>query len=374
MFEGGKEVGRRGVWLLVVVLFGVALIVFVYPQIRALRLQTKAGKLIEEHVAWVQEEQPETAEGNFYCIIPTMQSGSLEGNNLDQAIQWLNEAKSLAPNNVHSSFLLGQAYCLKEDYERAVDALDEFLILRPENLLARAEIGFAFSALARSAADPQVAQTYQSVSLQYLEQAGFSETSFFNLGDAAFKQERYQDALVWYRMGEKNGYLPNLGYYRLSLLETVQTGKTGHADYLPKESIIVIDDLITFRPETFFYITDGTPATVIQHNDKPVSVLWSKTDEIGVMLVAIEYGTYCIRLEALDQKPEPTELELKLDFKPIMKVVLVEGNEFWKTFETEVILEPGSHLLSVDFLNDYRVEGVIDRNGYLGTITVQRCQ
>lgn len=374
MFEGGKEVGRRGVWLLVVVLFGVALIVFVYPQIRALRLQTKAGKLIEEHVARVQEEQPETAEGNFYCIIPTMQSGSLEGNNLDQAIQWLNEAKSLAPNNVHSSFLLGQAYCLKEDYERAVDALDEFLILRPENLLARAEIGFAFSALARSAADPQVAQTYQSVSLQYLEQAGFSEISFINLGDAAFKQERYQDALAWYGVVESISELETSKLFRYALLQLVLEGSSPYADKIKDEMILDLDGTLIIEPSDFFMLLSGSSVKTSVEVDRTIGALNANTSDAGILLNVYKAKKFCISGQVLDKPPAPTQIGIDMDFETLKILDLVNGDGNWVEFNLDAHLEPGLHILGVKLMNDLYIKGEIDRNAYIGLITINPCE
>lgn len=373
MFEGGKEVGRRGVWLLVVVLFGVALIVFVYPQIRALRLQTKAGKLIEEHVAQVQEEQPETAEGNFYCIIPAMQSGSLEGNDLDQAIQWLNEAKSLAPNNVHSSFLLGQAYCLKEDYERAVDALDEFLILRPENLLARAEIGFAFSALARSAADPQVAQTYQSVSLQYLEQAGFSEISFINLGDAAFKQERYQDALVWYGVGKSYIEQQNSILFRDALLQLVIHGSSPNSDQIKDEMIFELDTELTIEPTDFFIFSSGASVQTRAEAGQTIGTLYANSQDAGIILNVSEAKKFCISGQVLDRPPAPTQIGVDIDFETLKVLDLVNGDGDWVQFDFDVTFDQGLHVLGIKLMNDAYVGGV-DRNAHFGSVIIEECQ
>lgn len=374
MFEGGKEVGRRGVWLLVVILFGVALIVFVYPQIRALRLQTKAGKLIEEHVARVQEEQPETAEGNFYCIIPAMQSGSLEGNDLDQAIQWLNEAKSLAPNNVHSSFLLGQAYCLKEDYERAVDALDEFLILRPENLLARAEIGFAFSALARSAADPQVAQTYQSVSLQYLGQADFSANSFINLGDTAFKQERYQDALVWYEVGKSLSPLQDPLLFRYALLHLVFEGSTPTMDRIKEGVMLELAGELTVDPSSFFELSTGSSFQTGTDNGKTLVTLASNGQNAGILLNVLEANRFCFSILALDKPPQPTQIGVGLDFKKFATFELNDGDGEWEQFDFDVYLDRGFHVLGVKLMNDLYIAGEIDRNAYIGPVKIEACQ
>lgn len=121
MIEGVKKLGRRGVWLLVAIVMIALLVVLVYPQIRAIWLQSRVGEIIEEYVAQVQQDQQEAVEGNFYCIFPTLIPEFSGNSDLEQAILWLNEAKSLAPKNAHSSFLLGQAYCLTEDYERAIE-------------------------------------------------------------------------------------------------------------------------------------------------------------------------------------------------------------------------------------------------------------
>lgn len=373
MLESVKKMGKRGIWLLVAVVLIALLIVFVYPQVKAIRLQSRAGEIIEEYVAQVQKEQPQMAVGNFYCIIPVLQSGSLEGNNLDQAIQWLNEARSLAPNNVHSGFLLGQAYCLNEEYERAVDALNEFLILRPANLLARAEIGFAYTALARSTTDPEVAKTYQSKSLQYLEKAGFTKESFVNFGNAAFKQERYQDALVWYEVGESHIEQQNSLLFRDALLQLVLESSSTDSDQIKDEMIFELDTELTIEPTDLFILSSGASVPTRVEAGQTIGILYSNSQDAGILLNVSEAKKFCISGQVLDRPPAPTQIGVDIDFETLKVLDLVNGDGDWVQFEFDVTFDQGLHVLGIKLMNDAVVDGV-DRNAYIGSITINPCE
>ena len=373
MFEGGKVVGRRGVWLLIAVVLGVAFIVFVYPQIRAVHLQSKAGKLIEEHVAKAQLMSSETGEGFFYCIFPTLHPELSEENGLDQAIPWLTEAKSLAPKNVHSSFLLGQAYCLKGDYEQAVAALEDFLGQRPKNQLARAEVGFAYNALARSTTDPQIAQTYQSKSLQYLEQAGFSKESFLNLGDAAFKLERYQDGLVWYEISEAFSELEDPRLFRYALLQQVLHGSNLSEDQITNEMILELVSDLTIEPKVLFILSSGTSIETRVDNERTTGVLYANSQDAGILLDVNEAKKFCISGQVLDKPPAPTQIGVDVDFVTVKVLDLVNGNGDWVKFDFDKELDPGLHILSIKLMNDAIVDGV-DRNAYFGPVIIRACQ
>jgi len=372
VLESVKKMGKRGIWLLVAVVLIALLIVFVYPQVKAIRLQSRAGEIIEEYVAQVQKEQPEMAVGNFYCIIPVLQSGSLEGNNLDQAIQWLNEARSLAPNNVHSSFLLGQAYCLNEEYEQAVDVLNEFLILRPANQLARAEIGFAYTYMARSTTDPQVAQTYESKSLQYLEKAGFSAESFINLGNAAFKQERYQDALVWYEVGESHIEQQNSLLFRDALLQLVLEDSSPDSDQIKDEMILKLDTELTIEPTDLFIFSSGSSVRTRVEAGQTIGTLYANSQDAGIILDVSEAKKFCISGQALDKPPAPTQIGVDIDFETLKVLDLVNGDGDWVQFEFNVTLDPGMHVLGIKLMNDAIIDGD-DRNAYLGSVTISAC-
>ena len=373
MLESVKKMGKRGIWLLVAVVLIALLIVFVYPQVKAIRLQSRAGEIIEEYVAQVQKEQPQMAVGNFYCIIPVLQSGSLEGNNLDQAILWLNEARSLAPNNVHSSFLLGQAYCLNEEYEQAVEILNEFLILRPANQLARAEIGFAYTSMARSTTDPEVAKTYQSTSLQYLEKAGFSEKSFVDLGNAAFKQERYQDALVWYEVGESHIEQQNSLLFRDALLQLVLQGSSPDSDQIKDEMIFELDTELTIEPTDFFIFSSGASVQTRAEAGQTIGTLYANSQDAGIILNVSEAKKFCISGQVLDRPPAPTQIGVDIDFETLKVLDLVNGDGDWVQFDFDVTFDQGLHVLGIKLMNDAYVGGV-DRNAHFGSVIIEECQ
>jgi cytochrome c-type biogenesis protein CcmH/NrfG len=362
-------------WILILALLAVvALILFNLPGLKAWRLRALAAEQIKSYVDLLESSSPDSTEGFFYCLLPLFHEGSQPPTALNHATQWLEQAQRLDPKNSHGNFLLGQAYCLKQEFQPAIDAFDGFLAKRPENQLAKAETGFAAVALARLNSDPQTAQISTLKGQQFLEEAGFTNDAFIMLGDESFKREKYKDALVWYLFVSSDRMPTSIDNYRLSLLEAIYLGHAVNTEFLPLGSVTQLGNLTTLEPDAFFYIIDATPASVPQKGQKPISVLWSRSSDIGAIIVATDSGNYCLELEALDKKPEPTELELRLDFETILKFVLTEGDGQWKKFETEAMLEQGAHLLSVELLNDYHVDGVVDRNGYIGILTIQICQ
>lgn len=350
--------GRRAVWLLVAVVLGIMLIVFAYPQIKAVRLQSKVGKLIAEYVAQAQLEQSEAVEGIFYCIFPTLHPELFEGNNLDQAILWLNEAKSLAPNNVHSSFLLGQAYCLNEEYQKAIDMFSAYKV-NHNNPLVKAEMGWAYLAISLNKHNPGEDSSEVDMAKYYLTNTGFSDIFFKRAAEKAFTLRKFADALRW---------------VELRMIFNGKFDETVSQQYLLDGFTLIGEEGRTIKYDEFYQIKDGSPAPTMLVNGTKVAVLPSNASDIGVMIRVNDSSKYCINLLSVDQKPEPTQLSINLNFKEIIQAELTDGDGSLKSVDTDVFLERGSYLLTVKFLNDYHSTVDGDRNGYVESILIIPCQ
>ena len=120
-----KVLDKRGILLVVIAVAVIALILIFSPDAKAIHLQTKAGGIISDYVASLEQTE-ESEIGVFCCILPTLYPDAPIGTDLDQAISWLKEAKSIAPRNEYSSFLLGQAFCLARNYPEAMEELSTF--------------------------------------------------------------------------------------------------------------------------------------------------------------------------------------------------------------------------------------------------------
>ncbi|NLB54235.1 MAG: hypothetical protein GX811_00435, partial [Lentisphaerae bacterium] len=257
--------------------------------------------------------------------------------------------------------------------EQAVDVLNEFLILRPENQLARAEIGFAYTALARSTTDPQVAQTYQTKSSQYLEKAGFSAESFINLGNAAFKQERYQDALIWYEVGESYIEQQSSMLFRDALLQLVLEGSSPDSDQIKDEMILELDTELIIEPTDLFIFSSGASVQTRAEAGQTIGTLYSNSQDAGILLNVSEAKKFCISGQVLDKPPAATQVGVDIDFENLEILDVVSGDGNWVQFEFDVTLDPGLHVLGIKLMNDAIIDGV-DRNAYIGSITINPCE
>lgn len=355
-------------WLLVGVL---AIVVLIAPLIRGFSLQWRSGKVIRAYVDEFEASEINPAKGNFYCLLPSFYEMP-ESEELDQAIVWLNQARSLAPSNVYSNFLLGQAYCLKQEYQKSVDAFDDFLTRRPDNQLAKAEAGYAYLALSRSTTDTQNTQDYRSKSLQSLEEAGFSANSFSKLGDASFNQERYQEALVWYQISDSIIGLQDSGLFRYALLQLLLQGSTIYEDQIREGMILEIPDNQTIKPEKLFRIKSGSEIKTRNMANQKVGMLFGKTDDSGILLRVSEAGDYCFAVQTLDAPPAPTIIGVDIDFSPVKQIKMAQGDNRIVETEFEVFLDRGIHLIALKLVNDANVNG-IDRNAAVGQIFTKSC-
>lgn len=371
MLEQAKtpKIKRGWLWLSVGVL---AFAVLVAPVIRGYSLQSRAGKLIRGYVDDLEASTTNPIRGNFYCLLPSF-SEMPKSAELDHAIELLMAASHRFPENSHINLLLGQAYCLKQDYSQAIDALDGFLTQRPDNQLAKAESGFAYVALAQSMSDPQSAQTYRLKSLQSLLEAGFSNDTFTNLGDMSFKQEKYQDALFWYEMSDSFSGLQDTGLFRFALLQLVFHGHSPHADQIKEGMILELAGDLTVEPSDLFVLSTGASVEMKNEVEQTIGVLYFNSQDAGILLNVSEASKFCISVQALDKPPAPTQIGVDMDFENLSILELEDGDGKWVQFDFDVFLDQGIHILSVKLMND-SIEGGIDRNAYFGSMTIELCQ
>lgn len=368
-----KQLKKYDRWL-IIALSVVVLIIFVSPHVKAVRLQTKAGQVIADYVATVEQNQEQTVSGTFFCLFPTLYPEPLAENDLDQAIAWLNEAKSLSPGNTHSSFLLGQAYCLKGDYSQAIDELKDFVQKRSGNTLAVAELGFAkLSAYSSHPYNEQADRELEKVK-QVLEQSGINGAFFTATGEKAYRQEKYSEALVWFSLSEKFAPLSQSNSRKLALLKAVL--EEGITDLSNLPAIMMGNDggVLNIEPTSFFQINDGKPASVTNIEGNAAAVIYSNSNAIGVIIDVMEASDYCLVISAIDKKPEPTLLAVSLNNKKISELELKVGDGQIVNFTLKVELEKGTSLISIQLLNDYYIPGVADRNGYITSVRLGLCR
>lgn len=372
MFEKARtsKPHRGWLWLSVGV---IAFALLITPVIRSFYLQSKAGKLIRDYVDRLEASTTNSIKGNFYCLLPSLYEMP-KSDELDDAIELLMAAPHRFPENGHINLLLGQTYCLKQEYKQAVDAFDGFLARRPDNQLAKAEAGFAYVALAQSIPDTQITQTYRLKSLQSLVEAGYSNNSFTNLGDISFKQEKYQDALVWYGISDLLSGLQGPILIRYALLQLIFQGSSPYADQIKEGMVLELARGLTVEPTSFFELSTGAAIQTSNEDNKTIAILLSDSQHAGILLKVMEANRFCFSILALDKPPQPTQIGVEVDFETFATTELVNGDGEWVQFDFAVDLDQGFHILAVKLMNDLYIAGEIDRNAYIGPVTIKACQ
>lgn len=368
-----KQSDKRGILLAVIAVAVIAAIVIFSPGSKALRLQTKAGNVISNYVAEVEQTEG-SQSGLFYCILPTIHPDAPKETQLDQAISWLNEAKSIAPRNAYSSFLLGQTYCLAREYSQAIEELSAFVQKRETNPLGVAELGFARLSLDLLNADTNQTDTELENARLLLEKAGFGAGYFEGTGEKAYKQGNYQGALAWFNIAEKLAPLSEANSKKHALLRLVLEGTNEIPPGLPIGKIDSNLEEIIITPESFFQINDGKLADVRRTNSVVVASIPSNNRIIGALIDIEKASEICLTISVVDQKPEPTLLAVYLNYKKILDIELTEGDAQVKEFTLPVEMEQRISLISIKLLNDYYIANEVDRNGYIASLNIRPCE
>ncbi len=368
-----KQSDKRGILLAVIAVAVIAAIVIFSPGSKALRLQTKAGNVISNYVAELEQTEG-SQSGLFYCILPTIHPDAPKETQLDQAISWLNEAKSIAPRNAYSSFLLGQTYCLAREYSQAIEELSAFVQKRETNPLGVAELGFAKVSAYLSRPEAEQAGTELENTRLLLEKAGFGAGFFEGTGEKAYKQGNYQGALVWFKIAEKLAPLGEANSKKHALLRLILEGTKEMPSGLPIASLDDNLEEIYITPESFFQINDGKPVTTKKINSIPVAGIFSNNNAIGALVDVAAASESCLLISAIDQKPAPTKLAIYVNYQRVSEIELSEGDGQLKQFLVKITLEPGSSLISIKLLNDYYSSSEGDRNGYIASVSISPCK
>jgi len=354
--------------ILLLVVFGM----LAWQPLLVLSLQARAGDRIEGFI----QDFAGDYENFFACQMPAL-TDLPSDERLDRATALLEKAKGLQPQNAQTDLLLGRALCLQGDFPLAVKAFESFSQAHPENPLGSFEAAFAHftSALTSNELSEAERTAQEGQSRAILAGMGYTGDYFFQEGEAAltrYPTPAYPVAWYWYRLSGIFQPLPEEAAFRIELLDLAFSGKTEQAMINNEDLVLPLDDALTIQPSALFMLADGSPIIINEYDQTPVALIYGRWN-LGCGLIDIsEKNTYCLTITALDRPPEPTQVEISLDFKGIMQVELPDGDDTWKTFTKDVQLSQGLHLLGIRLANDAKVNG-LDRNGHIAEIILQKC-
>ena len=131
---------------------------------------------------------------------------------VERAIDILQKSIRYNKNESQSYLLLGQAYCLLGQNEKAISAYQSYTKLRPQNPLGHLELGFAYEANCRASIN--TGQTAASSGNSCMEpnqrelittewrRAGLPAVDFLTAGEESRAAKQYEDAFLWYDRAE----------------------------------------------------------------------------------------------------------------------------------------------------------------------------
>lgn len=137
--------------------------------------------------------------GGFACLTQPL-SEATEREVVTKAAARLEQSLRILPNQAYTYYLLGRAYCRLGDYAAAALVLPRFSELRPKNPQADLELGFALEKLC-----PPAGECEDLTTAQVWQRAGVLPEHLIANGEAARKQEDFEQALIWYRRAEQIG-------------------------------------------------------------------------------------------------------------------------------------------------------------------------
>ena len=205
-----------GMGLIILSVIGWAVI----PSAIELSRQARAGRLLEDYI---QTNAPEHAD-HFTCVLPILTALPPE-ESLAQAVDLLEQASASPPDNPHTDYLLGRAYCLQGDYQRAIGAFQAFNRQRPNNPLGWMEEGFANFSWALTMDETRLTERAELLERSRLAliSAGVNQETLLDRGDQAYQRENTQTAWLWYLLADAFGELPTETAARLAeLAQTYQ--------------------------------------------------------------------------------------------------------------------------------------------------------
>ncbi len=348
---------------------GFTLLLFFGSSFRILRLQIRAGRILDEFLITNGIE----TNDQFTCLLPLVENLS-DVDRLQEAITLLENATSIDPDHPQTHLLLGKVYCLSGDFPKAIEAFKVYSQVKPANPLGTMELAFAMfaSQITTSSSYPGVGLADELVTL--FQSVNISSEDFSAHAHDAFRKENFQTAWLWYGVTDEMAALDNLSAYRKAILDLLFQQSDKAARALLSDNIFIGSTSKVFIPPTgYFRLDNGDQVPTGEKLGREAAILYSKYEDARVFIEINHSGCYQISVPILDTPPSPILIDVTVDFKPIMEIQLENGDDAWRVFGGQLFLEEGYHLIGFRLENDTKFDG-LDRNAMIGSLTIYPCE
>ena len=336
---------------------------------------------------------PEIPAGEFSCAYNIYQHNANQ-EEIDRSILDLSKALSYDPNNVYISLLLGRAYCMGNEYDKAVQSLRSFIESHPNNPLGYLELGFAMNAtcnyeqdnkLSAGKSDKPISRcTLDTINKSYnktLARLGINSDQIYSAADHAFVSADYTQANKWYSIAsildphdEKSSISPEAFKWSISAAFSGnslpnQFRKIIQIHYLNKEVLIQAEEMRWLRSIPEWDIDYGTLVASYPRDDDRISIMnWG--GKIGAFLNVDRSDEYLVSVRMQNMPPAPIKILIEDNFIPLHQVETSLEDQSLQEFNFPAILNSGLHLITINFLNNNNERG-IDRDAYVDWIHIQ---
>lgn len=240
--------------------------------------------------------------------------------------------------------------------------------LLPESLLLRLELAHSYERSDR----------VTDASSHWVD-LGVTPAQMAVAGDANFAQHAYAEALDWYRCAEASGIKlsDNARFWRMIAAIAVGSPETKRLvanwretnpefEPVPLEASgrVLGKQFYLITPFPDIYVPAGMPiaAAFAQTGNSPLideGLLWRTSEAVAIIDPAVP-GKYLVRATMQLRGPPLAEYQLLVDGHPVYRGVLNSATER-VTIEVPVQFEARLHSVHLQFLNEFVVEGGLDR-------------
>jgi len=363
--------GVKGVCICVILFL--IMVAFLSRPILVLYHQQQAGKIIDKVASNIEGSDVIS----YRCFLGQLLDEP--PTEVDEAIKHLLTALELPTQNAQTVYLLGQAYCLNQEFDSAIDIFKQAQMSKEYYLNTNIELGFAYYALANQEENFRMNQEkiLSSGSINLAVQAfikgHLNPASFILAANDAFEMDKLNIAFYLYDLASIYQPLSDSENFRLYLLAQIigQPERFSGDQYnLP---ILQVADTLTIFPEHMYRLGQIKPLSRREVAGKTYGIIFSKNSDAVMLVDIVEKGEYLFKLSMLDRPPAPTKLEVSIDFQPLVEINLSNGDDQLVVDNFQTDINSGVHLISIKLLNDAQVNGV-DRNGHIFQVKISEIQ
>jgi hypothetical protein len=361
--------GAKGVFFSTILVMVMAA-VFLRP-ILVLYHQQQAGKIIDQVATNIKGSDLIS----YRCFLGQLiEAPSPE---LTRAIDHLTIANKIQENDPHTAYLLGQAHCLNQEFDNAIDKLNKAQMLVNNNPKSQIEEGFAYFALANQNVklvmnvDEQVTSEVFALAEQAFIRGKLNSGSIKQAANDIFESGQLNAAFSFYNLASIFQPLSDHEIFRLYLLAQICGQPERFSDESIDLPILLLEDTLTIYPAQMFRLDQIKPLSRRVVAGKTYGMIFSKKSDSVMLVNFVDNGEYIFELSMLDRPPAPTILAISLDFQPLVEFDLSDGDDQLVLGNFETGINAGVHLISVKLVNDAQVNGV-DRNGYIYHLKISK--